>query len=151
MKSKYDMYYRATMESLEKAKALRQKETGAEKLLWEKLKSKQFYGFKFRRQHPISQFIVDFYCHELKLIIEVDGEIHNKPENKEYDENRTYELEKFELKVLRFTNYEVENNMDKVLSSIRDVINPTSRSIREGFMRSIPVGGNTKPDGDAEV
>jgi very-short-patch-repair endonuclease len=129
MKSKYDMYYSATKDTLEKAKVLRKSETGAEELLWKQLKSKQFYGFKFRRQHPISQFIVDFYCHELKLVIEVDGEIHNKSENKEYDENRTFELEKFELKVLRFTNYEVENYIDKVLSTIRNVISPPVRGI----------------------
>jgi very-short-patch-repair endonuclease len=127
MKSKFDMYYGATPDTLDKAKVLRNSETKAEKLLWDKLNLKQFYGFKFRRQHAISQFIVDFYCHKLKLVIEVDGKIHNKPDNKDYDENRTIELEKFELKVLRFTNFEIENHMDKVLTVIRETINLTNR------------------------
>ena len=114
---------------MEKAKVLRGTETIAEKLIWEQLKMKQLNGFKFRRQHPISQFIVDFYCHEIGLVIEIDGEIHHKPENKEYDENRTAELEKFELKVLRFTNYEVELHMDKVLDTIKNELNPPHRGI----------------------
>jgi very-short-patch-repair endonuclease len=122
MKSKYEMYYGATQDTLEKAKLLRKSETNAEKLLWERLKSKKFYGYKYRRQHPISQFMVDFCCHELKLVIEVDGEIHNKPEKKEYDENRTAELEKYELKILRFTNNEIENDIEQVLHSIANVL-----------------------------
>jgi very-short-patch-repair endonuclease len=108
----------------------RKRETDAEKLLWSKLRGKQFYGYKFRRQHPISQFIVDFYCHELKLIIEVDGKIHNKAENKEYDETRTAELEKYELKILRLTNKEVEKNMEQVLHTIATVLqSPPKRGI----------------------
>jgi len=133
------------METLEKAKLLRKSETKTERLLWEQLNCKKFYGFKFRRQHPISQFIVDFYCHELKLVIEVDGDIHNIPENKEYDENRTFELEKFELKVLRFTNKDVENNMDIVLKTICDAISPPNRGIRGSH------NCNTKPGGGIEV
>ena len=140
VKSKFDMYYGATPETQEKAKILRKNETMAEKLLWNKLKEKQLYGYKFRRQHPISQFIVDFYCHELKLIIEVDGKIHNKPlvkendenkpENKEYDDNRTAELERYELKIMRFTNDEIENNLKKVIRSILTVIpSPPGRGI----------------------
>ena len=123
MKSTFDMHYNASAEIQEKAKALRKDETKAEKLLWQQLKSKQILGYKFRRQHPISQFIVDFYCHELKLVIEVDGEIHNKPENKEYDVDRGYELEMFGLKILRFTNYEVENEMEKkVIERIKNFV-----------------------------
>ena len=130
MKSKFDMHYGASPETQEKAKILRKNETKAEKLLWNKLKEKQFHGYKFRRQHPISQFIVDFYCHELKLIIEVDGKIHNKSENKEYDESRTAELEKYELKILRFTNDEIENDLEKVLKSISTVLqSPPHRGI----------------------
>jgi very-short-patch-repair endonuclease len=126
LKSKYEMYYGASQVILEKAKLLRKSETKAERLLWEQLKERKINGYKFRRQHPISQFIVDFYCHELKLIIEVDGEIHYLPENKEYDENRTAELERFELTVLRFTNNEIENNINKVLSTIIRSTHPPS-------------------------
>ena len=118
----FDMYYGATMLIQERAKTLRKTETEPEKLLWRELKSKNFLGFKFRRQHPISQFIVDFYCHELKLIIELDGRIHLKPENSEYDDNRTAELERFGLRVIRFTNDEIENEMERVLEILRKEI-----------------------------
>lgn len=123
------MYYGASQETLEKAKSLRKAETIAEKLLWEQLKSKKLNTYKFRRQHPILQFIADFYCHELKLVIEVDGEIHNLPKNKEYDENRTAELERFEIKVIRFSNYEIENNMNEVLRNLQDAMSPPCRGI----------------------
>ena len=118
----FDMYYGATMLIQERAKTLRKTETEPEKLLWRELKSKNFLGFKFRRQHPISQFIVDFYCHELKLIIDLDGRIHLKPENSEYDDNRTAELERFGLRVIRFTNDEIENEMERVLEILRKEI-----------------------------
>ena len=131
MKSKYEMYYGASFETQEKAKIIRKKETRAEKILWSNLKNKQLHGYKFRRQHSILQFIVDFYCHELKLIIEVDGKIHNKYENKEYDENRTAELEKYELKILRFTNDQIENNIEEVLHTIANVAqSPPHRGIQ---------------------
>lgn len=122
MKSTFDMHYNASSEIQEKAKVLRKKETKAEKLLWQQLKSKRLLGYKFRRQHPISQFIVDFYCHELRLVVEVDGEIHNSPENKKYDDDRSYELKMFGIKVLRFKNYEVENEKGKVLRKIMKVM-----------------------------
>ena len=122
MKSKFDMYYGASDEIREKAKGLRRQETKHEKLLWDMLKSKQFEGIKFRRQHPISTFIVDFYAHSEKLVLEVDGSSHNSFESKEYDSGRTFELEKFGIKVLRFTNYEIENKMNEVLKTIKKYI-----------------------------
>jgi very-short-patch-repair endonuclease len=122
MKSKYNMYYGATSETLEKAKMLRKSETIAEKLLWVYLSSNKIDGYKFRRQHAVSQFIVDFYCHELQLLIEVDGEIHNVPENKEYDENRTVALENLGLRVIRFTNQEIKNDIEGVLKEIQKAI-----------------------------
>ena len=77
---------------------------------------------KFRRQHPVDIFVLDFYCHELKLAIEVDGEIHLSTEVKAYDEGRTYELEKFGIKILRFTNNQIFENMDEVQGSILNII-----------------------------
>ncbi len=128
MKSTFDMHYNASEAIQQKALSLRKNETKAEKFLWCQLKSKKLLGYKFRRQHPISQFIVDFYCHELRLVIEVDGEIHIKAENKEYDKNRTFELEMFGLKVLRFTNNEVENRIEIVVEKIIDFINKKKTS-----------------------
>lgn len=122
-KSKFSMYYCATENIQDKAKELRLKQTKAEKVLWNELRNKKLNGCKFRRQHPVMQFIADFYCHEKKLIIEIDGDIHSKPENKEYDSYRTYELEQFDIKVLRFTNEQVLNYLEFVLNKIKEELN----------------------------
>jgi very-short-patch-repair endonuclease len=105
------------------AKQLRERMTQAEILIWDKLKNKQFRGYKFRRQHPLHKFIVDFYCHELKLIIEIDGKYHDSEEQKKKDLNRT-ELLKFQgLSEIRFTNEEVINNIGSVLKKLEEQIN----------------------------
>jgi very-short-patch-repair endonuclease len=96
--------------------------TPSENILWQHLRKKRLSGILFRRQHPISNFIVDFYCHEARLVIEIDGDIHNQQENKEYDENRTFELEKFGLKVIRFSNDDINNNITKVLEILEGEI-----------------------------
>ena len=117
--SKYSMYYGANQNIQEKAKILRKNETRAEALLWGKLKNKQLLGYKFRRQHPIFTFIADFYCHKAKLVIELDGSIHDLPEVKEKDDGRTFEIEKFEIRILRFTNQEIYANIDSVIAEIK--------------------------------
>ena len=99
---------------------LKKRPTPTEALLWERLRRKQLDGIKFRRQHSIGYFIVDFYCSKYKLIIEVDGEIHNRPEVIEYDEERTLYLESFGMRVIRFTNKEVMESIDEVLDKIRE-------------------------------
>ena len=98
---------------------LRKTETEAEKLLWEKLKNNQLGGFKFRRQHPISLYIADFYCHRLKLIIEIDGGYHFTKEQIQKDEERTKILEFNGVNVIRFSNDEVLSNIDNVLNEIK--------------------------------
>ena len=105
-----------------KARLLRNNMTAAEKTLWIYLQNKKFEGYKFRRQHPLHLFIVDFYCHELGLIIEVDGAYHETKEQEEEDEKRT-ELLKFQgLTVIRFTNDEVLADIDSVLTKIKNAI-----------------------------
>ena len=105
-----------------KARLLRKNMTAAEKTLWIYLQNKKFEGYKFRRQHPLHLFIVDFYCHELGLIIEVDGAYHETKEQEEEDEKRT-ELLKFQgLTVIRFTNDEVLADIDSVLTKIKNAI-----------------------------
>jgi very-short-patch-repair endonuclease len=94
--------------------------TKSENILWEKLKKKQICGIRFRRQHPIDFFIADFYCHDVRLVIEIDGEIHNQ--QKEYDDGRCAEMEKYSIKVIRFTNSEVENKIDDVIIKIENEI-----------------------------
>jgi very-short-patch-repair endonuclease len=110
------MYYGAKPDILEAARILRKNMTLYEKLLWERLKLKQIIGLRFRRQHPIDIFIADFYCHEAKLVVEIDGEIHNQ--KKEYDDGRSAEMERYSIKVIRFTNLEVENNIEDVIERI---------------------------------
>lgn len=78
-------------------------------------------NLRFRPQHPIDIFIADFYCHPLRLVIEVDGGIHKSKDQKEYDLNRTAELNYWGIKVIRFTNKEVERNISFVISEIERI------------------------------
>ncbi|MDP2422895.1 MAG: DNA methyltransferase [Bacteroidales bacterium] len=96
--------------------------TEAEEILWQALRNRKIENCKFRRQHPIGQFIADFYCHEKKLVIEVDGGYHNKQEQKEYDEARTQVINEYGITVIRFTNDEVLNNIQTVLNKIRQAL-----------------------------
>jgi imidazole glycerol-phosphate synthase subunit HisF len=101
------------------AKRLRKNMTGAEKVLWMHLK-KGIDNIKIRRQHPIGLYIADFYCHKLKLIIEVDGSIHNEPDIIEFDEARQKDLEKWGYIILRFTNHQVMEKSDEVIRIITE-------------------------------
>jgi len=102
---------------------LRQELTKAEKILWAELRNRKLNGLKFRRQHPIDKFVLDFYCHERKLAIELDGSIHDGKLNKEYDEARTAMLGGLGIYTLRFRNDEVINNIESVLRKINEVTN----------------------------
>ena len=99
-------------------KALRNHATGAEGELWKYLKSGQLQGRKFRRQHSIGNFIVDFYCPSEKLAIELDGQVHQHAVTEQADIERDKELESFEIKVLRFENKDVFQHLDAVLLEI---------------------------------
>ena len=98
--------------------------TEAEKILWEALRNRKLIGAKFRRQHPISVFILDFYCHEYKLVVEIDGGVHEDVEVKEYDKGREEELRELKLKVIRFKNEEVMENLKEVLEQIKKYLTP---------------------------
>jgi very-short-patch-repair endonuclease len=100
------------------ARMNRQVQTEAEATMWRYLRNRNLNGFKFRRQHPIADFIADFFCLECNLIVEIDGDYHNEREQKQYDEGRTYELSELNIKVIRFTNQEVIQNPDFVLQEI---------------------------------
>lgn len=119
-KSKYPYHYNAPSEHTERARKLRQPLTPAEDKLWQAVRNRKLGGAKFRRQHPISWFIVDFYCHEHKLVVEVDGDIHLLPDLKERDEYRQEQLEALGLQVVRFTNEEVLGELTMVLHKIED-------------------------------
>ncbi len=99
-------------------KSLRKNATDAERKLWSKLRNKQLMGFKFHRQYSIQQYILDFYCPEKRLAIELDGSHHAEDETREYDQNRTNELQAHNIKVLRFWNSEVTSNINAVIETI---------------------------------
>jgi very-short-patch-repair endonuclease len=104
------------------AKKLREDPTEAEELLWLALKDNKVDGCKFRRQHPISIYIADFYCHKLKLVIEVDGWYHLSEEQQLLDKERTTALEFNGLKVIRFSNEEVVLKLPELINKIKDFI-----------------------------
>jgi very-short-patch-repair endonuclease len=101
-----------------RAHGLRKEMTVAEKILWEELRNKKVLGLKFRRQHAIHKYIADFYCLEKRLVIEVDGGIHLKPEVAEHDTNRDAELDSVDIHVIRFTNDQIINDPKKVIQDI---------------------------------
>jgi len=117
--SRITMYYGADSETLRAAHILRRSMTKAEAVLWKKLRDRNVISIKFRRQHPVYNFIVDFYYHEYKLVIEVDGEIHNDEIASRYDLGRTEVLNNFGLKVIRFTNNQILCSLDSVIEKIQ--------------------------------
>jgi very-short-patch-repair endonuclease len=104
----------------ELAKQFRKSMTPSEKLIWNKLRDRRLLGYRFRRQQVILGFIVDFYCHELKFVIEIDGQIHKQ--QKDYDHEREMILLKNNISVLRITNREVETQMPSVIDTISSKI-----------------------------
>lgn len=104
-------------------KKLRKNMTEEELILWSKLKGKQLEGKKFRRQHSIGNYIVDFYCPENKLAIELDGGQHFEDEQEIYDKIRTKYLNDFGIQVLRFTNLEIRKNLTGILEEIYKTLN----------------------------
>jgi very-short-patch-repair endonuclease len=100
------------------ARKLRNNGTLGEVLLWRELNNKQFYGYDFHRQKPLLDYIVDFYCAELNLIIEIDGQYHTYEEQYKLDLLREKELEAYNLTILRFTEHEVRKDMFNVLRTI---------------------------------
>ena len=103
-------------------KSLRNNMPKAETVLWQKLKNKQRKGFKFRRQYSVNKYIVDFYCPELKLAVEVDGDSHYFDGNIESDKKRQEYIESKGIIFLRFTNNDIYKNLAEVLSTIEKYI-----------------------------
>jgi len=116
----YFLHLGAGKASFHLARSLRKPMTEAEIVLWNELKNRKLDGLKFRRQHPLHYYVADFYCHEKRLIIEVDGGIHNNPDVKEHDENRSAELDRLGIMVIRFTNEQVLNTLSEVIQEIKE-------------------------------
>jgi imidazole glycerol-phosphate synthase subunit HisF len=115
------MFSRANKFVFQRATELRERQTAAEEILWNYLKTKPL-GFKFRRQHPFSCYILDFYCHALKLAIEVNGSFHEMAEVRENDKLRQVQLEKQGLTVLRFTNDLVDQKNEEIIKQLESYL-----------------------------
>ena len=131
------MFLGASNLIFENATQLKRNMTLAETILWGHLKGSQL-GVKFRRQHPLGIYIADFYCHQHKIVIELDGSIHDLPEIALADAQRQREIENNGIKVLRFKNEEIFNQLEKVLNTIHQAIRPPFRGRGGLTTRIIP-------------
>ena len=113
-----NMFYGAGPKIFEKAKMLRGKMTREEKILWSKLNDKENFSLKFRRQHPIANYVADFYCHPKRLVIEIDGGSHKYL--KEFDQQRENDMQEFGIKSIRFSNEQINKDLQNVLAKIKN-------------------------------
>lgn len=112
------MAFESDGNSLNLCMDFRKNPTLAEARMWEFLRDRQLKGFKFRRQHPMNGFILDFYCPELKLAIEIDGQVHQNSYQIAYDKERTENLQEVGISILRFWNSEIINELPSVINRI---------------------------------
>lgn len=117
------------IEEKAKRRKLRNDMTIAEKLLWERIRRRQIRNKRFLRQFSIGKYVLDFYCPELKLAIEVDGDVHHSNEEMKYDKNRKTEIEFFGIQFLRFDNKEIFTRLDKVIMKITSMIDETPNNL----------------------
>ena len=122
MRSKRQRIRRTTPELDAAAREMRRQATPAETILWQQLRRGWMGGYRFRRQHALGRFILDLYCAERKLAIELDGAHHAEEEQAMRDEARTAVLERYGIRVLRFRNEEVLNELDTVIARIADAL-----------------------------
>ena len=122
LKEKYlgKLYCGSRVSTQVHARELRKEPTPAEQKLWSLLRNRKLKGKKFRRQHPLAGYVLDFYCHERKLAIELDGYHHRQVAIKEYDDSRTSFLKENGITVLRFWNDEVINETTRVIKKISE-------------------------------
>ncbi|MEJ5030937.1 endonuclease domain-containing protein [Comamonas sp. MYb69] len=117
--------------SVQQARALRQASTTAEQLLWRHLRNRQLAGAKFRRQHPLGPYILDFVCLEQGLVVELDGGQHADLQAQAYDQQRSAWLQQQGLRVLRFWNHEVVQQTNEVLARVLQALTPALSRARE--------------------
>ena len=141
------MFYGANSFVFQRAEELRNRMTPSEEILWKSIHINE-WKLKFRRQHPIANWVVDFYCHAIKLVIEVDGDVHEADEFKRNDEDREKYLKNLGLTVLRFKNEELLKNKKAVLEKISETIeNLQSSPLGDrGKLYVIKIGGNIIDD-----
>ncbi len=149
---KENMYYGASHFIFQRAEELRNRMTPAEEILWKHLRINE-WKLKFRRQHPIWNYIADFYCHKIKLLIELDGEIHENEEVKTNDAQREEHLREFGLTVLRFKNEEIFKHLSSVIKKITETVELLRNTpLADGGKKLyvIKIGGNIVDD-DAKL
>ena len=112
------MYYGAKPELFSIAKKLRAKQTQTESKLWARIRNKQLLGYKFRRQHPINNYIADFYCHSLKYVIELDGKYHSSKTQNLYDIFRDEDMSEFGILVLRIKDHDILDNFENTIETL---------------------------------
>lgn len=122
MMKRKNMHMGAKPSLFRNADKLRRNPTEAEEILWNHLQNRQMEGVRFRRQHPMKKFVADFYAHQLKFAIEVDGGYHMERVQQFYDKDREEILIEAQVTILRFTNEEVFYHLEAVLACIREKI-----------------------------
>ena len=134
---------------LARARELRREMTPHERKLWACLRRKQLHGLKFRRQHPMFRFILDFYCHQHSLAVEIDGHSHGESDQQHYDQARTDWLNDHGVQVIRFTNNEIDSNMEGVLDEIAHVcgVPPSNSPLWGEDLTSAPRGAGEQTGG----
>jgi very-short-patch-repair endonuclease len=124
---------KTTINTLFTARKLREQSTRAEEILWDALRDRKLANLKIRRQHPIGPYVLDFFCVKYQLAIEVDGDAHLDPSQQEHDEIRTAYLDAHNIRVMRFKNLEIENQLAVVL---RKIIQETCSPSRDAGLAS---------------
>ncbi|MDH5609481.1 MAG: endonuclease domain-containing protein [Cyclobacteriaceae bacterium] len=135
------MFYGAKPSVFQKAKWLRDNLTIPERILWEELRQNKLLGYRFKAQHPIDIYIADFYCHKLKLVIEIDGISHDQRDQKEYDIGRTNALEEFGIKVIRFPNDRIQLELNQVVHEINAFVIKRKQELYQSNVTPSGAGG----------
>jgi very-short-patch-repair endonuclease len=135
---------------LTRARELRRPMTPQEAKLWNRLRGKQLYGIKFRRQHPIFRFVLDFFCYQHQLVIEIDGGHHADSDQQDYDEARTEWLEEHGMRVIRFTNRDIDTNIEGVLQEIARRCGIEEEAPQRASFRSSPQRGELE-EGEVNI
>ena len=135
----------------EKRRLLRQNQTYLEEILQTHLRNRKCLGIKFRRQYSIDQYVIDFYSPEIKLAIELDGNVHNEPNPKAYDVERQKYIERFGVSFCRITNEEYEGNQEKAFKKIENLIPIFQQKVKTKAKLLIPVSKNQVENLSVEV
>ena len=129
------------MAGIELARQLRKKETWAEKLMWRWLRDRRFSGYKFRRQHPVGDYVLDFFCEEARLNVELDGSRHGFPDQRKHDTDREAYLKSRGVKTLRFWNSHLRRNAQSIRDAIFNELQSCAPHPLPGYTKPMPPVG----------